>query len=190
MQKADKGEKPPSETRNCYVENNQSGTVAPVWEAFREVILFLLVHRLATNLVVYCRLHLHLPTMPKKTKKKKPRGQTWTFQSPFFCFSYLFTRRGQIRGSVLAVLSLPVFPALHAGLKQAPQTAQPEALTVRRKFQRQSHKDPLILVLIIIICSALHIVKMMVLFGGRHLCLASAYFEGLKLILSNIVERL
>lgn len=109
-----------------------------------------------------------------------------------FCFFYLFTKRGQISGSVSAALSLPVFPALHAGLvyKQAPQTAQPEALTVQRKFQRQSHKDPLILELIIIMCSALHIVKMIILFRGHHLCFASAYFEGLKLVLSNIVERL
>lgn len=41
MQKADKGEKPPSETQNCYVENNQSGTVAPVREAFQEAIFSL-----------------------------------------------------------------------------------------------------------------------------------------------------
>lgn len=86
-------------------------------------------------------------------------------------FFYLFTKSGQIRGSVSAVLSLPV-------------------LTMRRKFQRHSHKDPFIPVLIIIICSALHIVKIIILFRGHHLCFASAYFEGLKLILSNIVERL
>lgn len=39
MKNADKEEKPPSETRHCYVENNQSGTVGSVCKAFWEIIL-------------------------------------------------------------------------------------------------------------------------------------------------------
>lgn len=41
MKNTDKGEKPPLETLYRDVENNQSGTVAPVHKAFREVIFSL-----------------------------------------------------------------------------------------------------------------------------------------------------